>query len=510
MNTSYIIATLLSLSLITTNAHAAELVDLSQLSAKSLTRQAVVDVTQDLPVMLGASSFETLKVRSQSFDGITNHIRYFQSFRGIQLWPQELAISVQQGRLHRLNGVFVKSLATDIKSVRPKMAARKALEIGKALFATELQARSKSRNKIQWLTENESSDLRIYVDPKDQTGKLVYIVSFFADVEGGGQPHRPLQVIDANTGSLIKTIENLNTAKGRGAGGNLKTGRYDYGKEFPEFNVTQSGTKCSMTMPGIKTIDLKNGVSGSTAHAFKCSTNTEKVINGAYGPLNDAHYFAGVISGLYKDWYKTAPLKIPITMRVHYSTKYENAFWNGTSMTFGDGDKMFYPLVSLDVSSHEIAHGFTEFNSNLIYEGQSGGINEAFSDMAGEAADFYSAGKNDFQIGADIFKAPGRALRYMFDPPKDGKSIDHASKYVDGIDVHYSSGVYNKAFYLLANTKGWGVRRAFDVFVKANQLYWTTTTNYSSGAKGVRDAAADLGYATEDVVEIFAQVGINI
>jgi vibriolysin len=263
----------------------------------------------------------------------------------------------------------------------------------------------------------------------------------------------------------------------------------------------------------IKTIDLKNSTIGTSVHEFKCYENIETPINGAFGPLNDAHYFAGVISDLYKNWYNTAPLKIPITMRVHYGKKYENAFWNGSSMTFGDGDKRFYPLVSLDVSSHEIAHGFTDFNSDLVYEEQSGGINEAFSDMAGEAAEFFMHGKNDFEVGAQIFKTNNKALRYMADPTKDGKSIDHVDKFesgVKGTDVHHSSGIFNKAFYLLATTQGWNTRKAFDVFVKANQNYWTPTSTFEAGAKGALEAAEDLGYPTADVVAAFAPVGIAL
>ncbi|MBE1043438.1 M4 family metallopeptidase, partial [Escherichia coli] len=120
----------------------------------------------------------------------------------------------------------------------------------------------------------------------------------------------------------------------------------------------------------------------------------------------------------------------------------ENAYWDGTAMLFGDGATMFYPLVSLDVAAHEVSHGFTEQNSGLIYRGQSGGMNEAFSDMAGEAAEFYMRGKNDFLIGYDIKKGSG-ALRYMDQPSRDGRSIDNASQYYNGIDVHHSSGVYN-------------------------------------------------------------------
>ena len=123
-------------------------------------------------------------------------------------------------------------------------------------------------------------------------------------------------------------------------------------------------------------------------------------------------------------------------------------------MYFGDGASTFYPLVSLDVASHEISHGFTEQHSALVYSGMSGGMNEAFSDMAGEAAEYYNKGTNDFLVGAEIFKS-GTALRYMNNPPLDGSSIDNTST----LDVHYTSGVYNKAFYLLATTAGWNTRK---------------------------------------------------
>ena len=93
-----------------------------------------------------------------------------------------------------------------------------------------------------------------------------------------------------------------------------------------------------------------------------------------------------------------------------------------------------YPLVSLDVSAHEVSHGYTEQNSGLEYDGQSGGINEAFSDIAGEATEYYMNGSNDFLVGAEIIKGSG-ALRYMEDPTDDGSSIGSADDYYSGLDM---------------------------------------------------------------------------
>src|SRR3546814_13348443 len=106
-----------------------------------------------------------------------------------------------------------------------------------------------------------------------------------------------------------------------------------------------------------KTVNLSHGTSGSTAFAYSCPRNTVKSINGAYSPLNDAHYFGKVIFDMYDDYVGSSPLTFKLTMKVHYSNSYENALWDGSSMTFGDGASTFYPLVSLDVSSHEDSPG---------------------------------------------------------------------------------------------------------------------------------------------------------
>ena len=215
---------------------------------------------------------------------------------------------------------------------------------------------------------------------------------------------------------------------------------------------------------------------------------------------------------MYKSWYndQTVKKKIGILkVRVHYKRNYENAFWNGHYITFGDGYRKFYPLAGLDIVAHEISHGFTQKTSGLEYRGQSGGINEAFSDMAGEASEYFANKKNDWKVGYDIYKASRKALRYMYHPELDGKSIGHARKYRSGLNVHYSSGVYNKAFYLLSKKRGWGIKKAFGIFVRANKLYWNARTDYYKGACGVISSAKDLGYSTKDVTAAFAAVGVT-
>jgi vibriolysin len=126
--------------------------------------------------------------------------------------------------------------------------------------------------------------------------------------------------------------------------------------------------------------------------------------------------------------------------------------------------------------------------------------------MAGEAAEFYLTGSTNFEMGTDIIKGSG-SLRYMADPTLDGLSIDHASDYYSGLNVHYSSGVYNKAFYILANTPGWDVKMAFMLFAEANRI-WTPSESFDSAYGGVLLAADSLGYDKSNIADAFGQVGI--
>ncbi len=430
--------------------------------------------------------------------GVRNH-RYQQTFRGLPIFGEHVVVNEDEsGNISTLFGRKVDGLAREIPTGKPRLSSNSALAIGKAAGLG---------NRLGFMrTSAETSDLMIHIDDNGVARKA-YVVSYFADTRNGGAPMRPTVIVDANTGRVLQKFENLQHALvGTGPGGNAKTGQYEYGTNYGKMDVTQSGTTCTMNNTNVKTVNLNHGTSGTTAFSYTCPRNTVKVINGAYSPLNDAHYFGSVIYNMYNAYIGKPPLTFQLTMRVHYSNSYQNAFWDGSSMTFGDGGTTFYPLVSLDVASHEVSHGFTSQNSNLTYSGQSGGINEAYSDIAGEAAEYYMKGTNDFLVGAQIYKATG-ALRYMANPPQDGVSIAHTSNYYAGLDVHYSSGIYNKAFYTLATKPGWNTQKAFQVFARANDLYWTASTDFNQGVCGVQTAASNLGYTVADVTAAFSVVG---
>ncbi|MFD5679185.1 M4 family metallopeptidase [Streptomyces bacillaris] len=165
---------------------------------------------------------------------------------------------------------------------------------------------------------------------------------------------------------------------------------------------------------------------------------------------------------------------LPLIGSVHYGHEYNNAFFDGEQMVFGDGDgEIFLDFTyAIDVIAHELAHGLTQYTANLRYEGQSGALNESVSDVFGSLVKQYSLGQSaeqaDWLIGAGLLapRVSGDALRSMkapgtaYDDDVLGKDPQPASmeEYVeteeDNGGVHINSGIPNRAFYLLANALG--------------------------------------------------------
>ena len=509
------LAAAIALSLVATGAQAANRTDLHQQNIAQLKQQyqAQVAAKGGAAAMahsrheqfIGADADSRLLMKAQREDHGVRNYRYNQTWRGIPVFGEGVVVSEDgAGNVRTLFGNLISGLERDIASTTPRLGKADALVAGKRAWLG---------NRLSgMLTRNEKTELVIFVDDNGR-GHLAYHVDFFAESATGGAPTRPRLLIDANSGRILKQTENLQHALvGTGPGGNQKTGQYEYGTDFGYMDVTQSGTTCTMNSTNVRTVNLNHASTNTstTAFSYTCPRNTVKSINGAYSPLNDAHYFGNVVFNMYQAYVGMPPLTFQLLMKVHYRNSYENAFWDGSAMTFGDGASTFYPLVSLDVSSHEVSHGFTEQQSGLCYDDGShcGGMNEAFSDMAGEAAEYYMRGSNDWKVGYDIFKGSG-ALRYMNNPPQDGSSIDNAANMTSTMDPHYSSGVYNKAFYNLATKAGWNTQKAFQVFARANRDYWTANTTWNNGACGVETAATDLGFVKADVTSAFSAVGVS-
>jgi len=200
-----------------------------------------------------------------------------------------------------------------------------------------------------------------------------------------------------------------------------------------------------------------------------------KVKGGA--TVTEAYDYSGSTYKFFKDVFNrnsidTRGMKLDST--VHYGEDYNNAFWNGTQMVYGDGDGDIFQRFtkSIDVIGHELSHGVTQYEAALEYEGQAGALNESFSDVFGSLVKQFSlkqkVEKADWLIGKGLFtkKVKGIALRSMKEPgtayndPILGKDPQpgHMKYYVDTTSdnggVHINSGIPNRAFYLAATELG--------------------------------------------------------
>lgn len=172
---------------------------------------------------------------------------------------------------------------------------------------------------------------------------------------------------------------------------------------------------------------------------------------------------------------------MPLIGSVHFGRDYDNAFWNGSQMVFGDGDGELFRrfTLSLDVVAHELAHGVTEREAGLIYADQSGALNESLSDVFGALTKQYQLGQSadraDWLVGAELLteRVQGRALRSMAEPgtafddpvlgrdPQPAHMRDYVETREDNGGVHINSGIPNRAFYLAATAlEGYAWRRA--------------------------------------------------
>lgn len=260
----------------------------------------------------------------------------------------------------------------------------------------------------------------------------------------------------------------------------------------------------------------------------------------AYSPTNDSFYFGDLsyqvlrqyLPDIVNPWGRILPIRI-----YTHVGNYDNAgaysppasgeepldpltFANfPPQFIVGNGETLFYPLSDAGTVGHELAHIFTAYASNLIYEQQSGGINEAYSDITGATVEWYLSRQYPWYgfgwaIGPSVSLPSGpfagKALRYMDNPPLDGHSIDNAANFVPDMDVHYSSGVYNKAFYLMV-TSGVDFFKAYQYFSYANTGYWENGANYFTASCGVMQAAIDQGNQADfhKIVQAFKAVGVN-
>lgn len=526
--------------------------------------------------------------RSVDLNG-TTHIRMQQTHDGYPVWGADAVVHVRKPQLSKrslsslaaapeasatdMTGQVYQNLQDDLKNT-PAIAFTKE-QADKALAEAEKLAK---RDYAKSQPAEKNSELMVYVDENNQAHWAFLTTLYFPHSAKNTIPAKPSFILDAATLEVYKEwndvkAENVDdhnqpkpldegklvAADGGGHGGNPTSGKFNYDglpEDLAKLDIERdpASERCYLANSLAEVRSMKSW--NEAVVSFSCQYANDKhnhvywddrldEVNGGYSPANDALYAGSVIKSLYKDWYNyemlidshNKPMKLKLMVHTPDvdGSGLENAFWDSGSQSIflGDGADYFYPLTSLGVIAHEVSHGFTEQHSDLVYAGQSGALNESFSDMAAMAAESFSYGKNTWMIGSEIVKAKGQALRYLDMPSKDCESghipgqdcsIDTVDEYPDlikyskfippgdrrnGYVVHLASGVYNRMFYLLATSKDWTARKAFEVMVQANANYWTRSVTFNKAACGVLKATKDLGYDTDAPLAAFKTVGVD-
>ncbi len=273
---------------------------------------------------------------------------------------------------------------------------------------------------------------------------------------------------------------------------------------------------------------------GSTTNA----NGQTAAVNAMWGLMNTYDMFRNTLGWHALDGQNTASY-----IATHVNTAYDNAYYSDTCkcMFIGDGSS-FTSLGSIDVVGHEMGHGVTASTSDLVYSGESGGLNESASDIVGEVVEAYAraggtgdtipAQGNDWMLGKEISRS-GTPLRWMHKPSKDGSSRDAWSNTLKRLDVHYSSGPNNRMFYFLAQgskpekdseyyskflvkqplgMRGIGMDKAFRIWFKAASTKFTSVTNYKDArAKLIATAEELYGAGSKESIAVQrAYAAINV
>ncbi|MGZ3101520.1 M4 family metallopeptidase [Streptomyces sp. H72] len=455
---------------------------------------------------LGLGAKEKLVVRDvlKDRDG-TVHTRYERTYDGLPVLGGDLVVTVDGGKTERV--VKATSKAIRPATVTPKISAGKAeaqaVSVAKAAGAEQVEA-DRAPRKVVWAANG--------------TPVLAY-ETVVGGLQEDGTPNELHVVTDAATGAKLFEYQAIHN----GTGNTMYSGTVPLG-------TAQSGSSYTLTdttRGNHRTYNLNRGTSGTgTLFSGPDDVWGNGQASNAETAGADAHYGAALTWDYYKNVQGRSGIRgdgVGAYSRVHYGNNYVNAFWSDGCfcMTYGDGSGNANPLTSIDVAAHEMTHGVTSNTAGLVYSGESGGLNEATSDIFGAAVEFHannSSDVGDYLIGEEIdINGDGTPLRYMDKPSKDGASKDAWYSGIGGIDVHYSSGPANHFFYLLSEGSGTktingvtydsptsdglpvagiGRDKAAKIWFRALTTKFTSTTNYAAARTGTLAAAGEL-YGTD-------------
>lgn len=440
---------------------------------------------------LGLGEKEELHVKDviKNKNGAT-HVRYERTYDGLPVLGGDLV--VHKSDSGKRTGVSRSQKATIAVDTSDAPAAKKP--------TTATAKGSEAPRKVVWASD----------------GKPVLA---WERVVGGtqkdGTPSKLHVITDAKSGKKLFEFQGIQDG----------TGKSQYSGEV---ELSTSGSDGKFTLTDAKRGDsTTHDLAGSESGEGKLFTDEDDAWGTGSAEDNqtaavDAHYGAGITWDYFSEVHGRDGIAGDgkgAATRVHYGDAYVNAFWDDSCfcMTYGDGEGNKKPLTSVDVAAHEMSHGVTSTTANLVYAGESGGLNEATSDIFAAGVEFKSNSKTDvpdYLVGEQIdINGDGTPLRYMDEPSKDGSSLDFWKEGAGDEDVHHSSGIANHFFFLLSvgsgerevngvkynsptaddsTLEGIGIEKAEAIWFKALTENMTSNTDYAAAREATVKAATDL------------------
>lgn len=470
----------------------------------------------------------SLKLQQTKTDniGITHH-RYTQFYHGIPVRAGVFYFHENNNTIVSGNGKIFK-LTLDIQPcVHPETALKTAEQ---HINANQYKVNGTIINRtpdfdVNQLYAPELIVIAEYLDYENPAFRLAWEVVLY-----GVNPlsHDKIYV-DANTGDIIAKENRICTIDAQGTAVSKYNGTINITTDSTGpnlFRLYESGRG-----GGIHTLNFQQGTSNSVE--FTDTDNFWDNVNPQQDEIaTDAHYGTERTYDYYflehgRNSYDDNGA--PLISNVHYDFNYANAFWDGSTMTYGDGDPttvLDKPLTTMDVCAHEITHGVTEFTANLIYIGESGGLNESFSDIFGNAIEYYADSTiASWRLGEQC-TSTGLGIRNMANPNEFSNPDTYQGNYW-GNGVHNDSGVQNYWFYLLANGGsgtndiggnyninpiGW--KKAEQIAYRNLSVYLTPSSNYYDARFYSIKATEDLfGGCSQEVIEVtnaWHAVGVGV
>ncbi len=473
---------------------------------------------------------------TQTFTGDLGdtHVRVQQTVDGVPVFGAESMVHLDRsGAVYAYNGdVYPEAARVD---TRPSVSSGAAISAAQSVLepGTVYRAANVSRDADPFAAAAQpdwtpTAELVVY--PFEKNAVLAYHVRLFVDEP---MPANWEVFVDAHTGEVVDRYNSIHTGdasasavapmpmadtNGTGTslfGGTLNIPTFLSGSNYYLYNTTRGPSY-------IRTMTANNGTSLPGSYVTNPDNNfTAQTQKAAV----DAHYGAISTFDYYKNTFNRSSYdnnNATITSTVHYSSNYNNAFWNGSQMVYGDGDgSQFIALVALDIAAHELTHAVTERTAGLIYQNESGALNESVSDIFAMMVD-----RDDYLIGENSYTPgiSGDALRYMDNPPAGNQPDYYPNRYTGSADnggVHTNSGISNKAAYLMVaggtahgvTVASIGRAKTEQIWYRALTTYFTQSTNFAAARSGTLQATADLygssGSEYAAVQNAWAAVGVG-